>query len=95
MGGKGTGRQILRRGVALGLVLVAAWGVSLTADLSGVGGRLAALGGKPAVALLTAQLGELPGEVRGLTGWGRLLLRGSPLLRMGEEAVLESADRHV
>ena len=92
MGGKGTGRQILRRGVALGLVLVAAWGVSLTADLSGVGGRLAALGGKPAVALLTAQLGELPGEVRGLTGWGRLLLRGSPLLRMGEEAVLESGD---
>ena len=92
MGGKGTGRQILRRGVALGLVLVAAWGVSLTADLSGVGGRLAALGGKPAVALLAAQLGELPGEVRGLTGWGRLLLRGSPLLRMGEEAVLESGD---
>ena len=92
MGGKGTGRQILRRGVALGLVLVAAWGVSLTADLSGVGGRLAALGGKPAVALLTAQLGELPGEERGLTGWGRLLLRGSPLLRMGEEAVLESGD---
>ena len=36
--------RALRRGVALGLVLVACWGLSLMADLSGVKERLAALG---------------------------------------------------
>ena len=93
MGDRGTGwiGRSLRRGVALGLVLTAAWGVSLTADFSGVGGRLAELGEEPALAvsLMKSQLGVLPGEERGLTGWGRLLLKGSPLLRLGEGAVLE------
>ena len=83
--------RALRRGVALGLVLVAAWGVSLTADLSGLGNGLAALGGGPtlAVSLMASQLGELPGRERGLTGWGRLLLNASPLLAEGEEPVLK------
>ena len=93
MGEKGTGRrlQALRRGVALGLALVAVWGVSLTADLDGVRTRLTALGEEPtlAVALMTAQLGELPGREKGLTGWSRLLLDSSALLRAGERAVLE------
>ena len=93
MADKGTGRWVraLRRGVALGLALAALWGVSLTADLRGVGERLTALGERPglAVSLMAAQLGELPGRERGLTGWGRLLLEGSPLLAGGEEAVLE------
>ena len=83
--------RALRRGVALGLALAAAWGISLTADLGGVKGDLAALGEEPALAvsLMKSQLGELPGEARGLTGWGRLLLKASPLLAAGEGAVLE------
>ena len=92
MGNNGTGRagRALRRGVALGLALVAAWAVSLTADFSGVGAQLATLGEEPslAVSLMTSQLGELPGTEKGLTGWGRLLLRGSPLLAAGEGAVM-------
>ena len=80
--------RALRRGVALGLAGVAVWGVSLTADLSGVGDRLAALGEDPALAvsLLASQLGEY--DKAGLTGWGRLLLDSSPLLAQGEGAVL-------
>ena len=83
--------RALRRGVALGLALVAAWGVSLTADLTGVSLRLTALGEEPdlAVSLMASQLGALPGRERGLTGWGRLLLSGSALLAAGEEPVLE------
>ena len=82
--------RALRRGVALGLVLAAGWGISLTADLSGVGGRLAGLGEEPslAVALMASRLGELPGREKGLTGWGRLLLNSTPLLELGEERVL-------
>lgn len=83
--------RALRRGVALGLALTAVWGVSLTADLKGVKEDLTALGEEPALAvsLMKSRLGELPGETRGLTGWGRLLLKGSPLLAAGEGAVLE------
>lgn len=86
--------RALRRGVALGLALTAVWGVSLTADLREVKGNLTALGEEPALAvsLMKSQLGELPGETRGLTGWGRLLLRGSPLLAAGEGAVLARRD---
>ena len=78
MQNRGTGRvgRALRHGVALGLALTAAWGVSLTADFGGVEDQLAALG-------------ELPGEGQTLAGWGRLLLKGSPLLRLGEDAVLK------
>lgn len=83
--------RALRRGVALGLALTAVWGVSLTADLGGVTENLSALGKEPALAvsLMKSQLGELPSQKRGLTGWGRLLLRASPLLSAGEGAVLE------
>ena len=83
--------RALRRGVALGLALAAAWGVSLTADVGSVRRSLSALGERPAltVSLLAAQMGELPGGDRKLTGWGRLLLKGSPLLRLGEDAVLK------
>ena len=83
--------RALRRGVALGLALAAAWGVSLTVDPGGVKEDLTALGEEPAMAvwLMKSQLGELPGRERGLTGWGRLLLKASPLLAAGEGAVLE------
>lgn len=58
--------RALRRGVALGLVLAAAWGVSLMADLGAMGDGLAGLGEEPALAvtLMAAQLGELPGGVK-------------------------------
>ena len=88
--------RALRRGVALGLVLVACWGLSLMADLSGVKERLAALGQEPglSVSLLSSQLGELPRQTASaeLTGWGRLLLSHSALLAAGEEAVAEVRD---
>lgn len=91
MADRGTGWRALRRGVALGLAVTAAWGISLTADLAGVGGRLKSLGEEPAlaVALITSQLGELPGKEKGLSGWRRMLLKASPLLEQGEGAVLE------
>lgn len=81
----------LRRGVALGLALVAVWGVSLTVDFSTLRDKLTALGGEPglAVSLLASQLGErseLSGQ-RALKGWGRLLLSQSALLAAGEKSV--------
>ena len=90
MGGrdKKTVARALRRGVALGLVLVGVWGLSLTADLDGLGERLSRLGQEPAlaVALLESRLGAIPGE-EALTGWGKLLVDSSPLLSAGEDAV--------
>ena len=90
MGGrdKKTVGRALRRGVALGLVLVGVWGLSLTADLDGLGQRLPRLGQEPAlaVALLETRLGAIPGE-EALTGWGKLLVDSSPLLSAGEDAV--------
>ena len=85
---KKTVARALRRGVALGLVLVGVWGLSLTTDLGGLGERLSRLGQEPAlaVALLESQLGAIPGQGE-LTGWGRLLVNSSPLLSAGEEEV--------
>lgn len=92
MGGNRPYLTALRRGAALGLALVAVWGVSLTADFSGLGDRLAALGEEPtlAAALMAGQLGFSSGEreQRALTGWGRLLLGQSALLSSGEEGVV-------
>ena len=89
---KGSRRYLtaLRRGVGLGLALVAAWGISLTVDFSALGDRVTALGQSSslAVSILSGQLGQLPGEEQGLTGWGRLLLGQSPLLAAGEDEVL-------
>lgn len=90
MGGrdKKTVARALRRGVALGLVLVGVWGLSLTADLDGLGERLSRLGQEPALAvtLLESRLGAIPGE-EALTGWGKLLVDSSPLLSAEEDAV--------
>ncbi|NBI65745.1 stage II sporulation protein P [Pseudoflavonifractor sp. 60] len=77
--------RALRRGTALGLALAGVWGLSLTVDFGDAGERLET---SLAVKLLTAQMGELPGTEKGLTGWGRLLLETSPLLAAGEEEVL-------
>lgn len=82
--------RALRRGVALGLVLVAVWGVSLTVDVKGVRERMSTLGEQPllAVALMQSQLGYRPPEQQAVIGWGRLLLDRSPLLQAGEEPIL-------
>ena len=91
MGGTEHGKmgRAVRRGVALGLTLVAIWGVGLTADVGGLGEELVRLGERPALAawLMREQLGPLPGE-EALTGWGRLLVDHAPLLSAGEEGVL-------
>ncbi len=92
---KGNRRYLtaLRRGVALGLALVAVWGVSLTADFSALEKLLTDLGEEPtlAVSLLSGQMNSLPREeaAAGLTGWGRLLLGESALLAAGEEGVVK------
>ena len=90
MGGrdKKTVGRALRRGVALGLVLVGVWGLSLTADLGGLEAGLSQLGREPAlaVALLESRLGAVSRQ-EVLTGWGTLLVEGSPLLAAGEEGV--------
>ena len=84
-------QRAMRRGVGLGLAAVAVWGVTMTADLSGVTQVLRTWADRPAVAvaLLESQLGSLPQEtVQGsLTGWNRLLVGQSALLSAGQNAV--------
>ena len=83
----------LRRGVGLGLALAAAWGVSLTADLSGAWSALQrwASDSQAVVALMAGELGQPPTEtaLAGLDGWGRLLVEQSALLSAGTEAVAQ------
>ena len=83
----------LRRGVGLGLALAAAWGVSLTADLSGAWSALQrwASDSQAVVALMAGELGQPPAEtaLAGLDGWGRLLVEQSALLSAGTEAVAQ------
>ena len=61
MAGKGELGRALRRGAALGLSLVAVWGVGMTVDLGALGEQLAILGERQelAVSLMAAQLGEV------------------------------------
>ena len=72
--------RALRRGTALGLVLTAAWAVSLTADISALGEGLSALGGGHtlAVSLMTSQLGPLPGWMSRRPPGPRFLTAPSP-----------------
>ena len=88
--GRGLGRAV-RRGVALGLTGAALWCMSWAADLTGWLGRAKAAGEEPAVAvaLLSSQL-EGGARTDKLSGWGRLLLEQSALLRAG---VGSAADR--
>ena len=84
-------QRALRRGIGLGLAVVAVWGVAMTADLSGVKEVLRTWADRPAVAvaLLESQLGSLPQEAAqgSLTGWNRLLVGQSALLSAGQGAV--------
>lgn len=76
--------RAVRRGIGLGLVVTALWCVSLTVDLSGGTERMDGEE-RPCLALtvLQGELGRAP-DGRKLEGWGRLLLRWSPMLAQGE-----------
>lgn len=90
MKGKGQYRAALRRGVALGLALVAFWGIGHTVDFQALGTSAAQRIGDSglAVKLLAHQLGDVEEKEQALTGLSRLLLFQSSLLAEGEEEVL-------
>ena len=80
----------LRRGVALGLALVALWGIGHTVDFQALGTSAAQRIGDSglAVKLLAHQLGSVEEKEQALTGLSRLLLFQSSLLAEGEEEIL-------
>ena len=82
----------MRRGVGLGMGLVAAWGLAATVDLSGAAGSLTALAQTPAVLvdLLAQEVGVPPesGGLEGVDSLGRLFLAQSALLDGQEDKVL-------
>ena len=84
---KGQGRwtRMLRRGVALFLTTVTVWVLSLTADMGAAAETFRTLAESPAFvsAALRAELGSLPEEESGLTGWQKLVLGQSPTLSAG------------
>ena len=84
---KGQGRwtRMLRRGVALFLTTVTVWVLSRTADMGAAAETFRTLAESPAFvsAALRAELGNLPEEEAGLTGWQKLVLGQSPTLSAG------------
>ena len=84
---KGQGRwtRLLRRGVALFLATVTVWVLSLTADIGAAAETFRTLAESPTFvsAALRAELGDLPAEDQGLTGWQKLILGQSPSLSAG------------
>ena len=84
---KGQGRwtRLLRRGVALFLATVTVWVLSLTADMGAAAEAFRTLAESPTFvsAALRAELGDLPVEDQGLTGWQKLILGQSPSLSAG------------
>ena len=97
--GQGQWTKLLRRSVALFLATVTVWVLSLTADMGAAAETFRTLAESPAFvsAALRAELGNLPEEESGLTGWERLALSQSPTLlagiggRGGEEAAQPAA----
>lgn len=96
MGDKGRRKDALRplrRGVGLGLALVAVWGIGLTADLSGAWAALQrwASSSQAAVTLVAGELGQTPEDtvLAGLDGWGQLLVEQSAFLSAGTQAVAQ------
>ena len=81
--------RLLRRSLALALVVTTVWLVGLTADLSGLSRSLEGLAQDAgfAVALLQAELPQSQQEENSLGGWQRLVLAQSPLLAHRQEAV--------
>ena len=84
---KGQGRwtRLLRRGIALFLATVTVWVLSLTADIGAAAEAFRTLAESPTFvsAALRAELGDLPAEDQGLTGWQKLILGQSPSLSAG------------
>lgn len=84
---KGQGRwtRLLRRGIALFLATVTVWVLSLTADIGAAAETFRTLAESPTFvsAALRAELGDLPVEDQGLTGWQKLILGQSPSLSAG------------
>ncbi len=84
---KGQGRwtRLLRRGIALFLATVTVWVLSLTADIGAAAETFRTLAESPTFvsAALRAELGDLPAEDQGLTGWQKLILSQSPSLSAG------------
>lgn len=84
---KGQGRwtRLLRRGIALFLATVTVWVLSLTADIGAAAESFRTLAESPTFvsAALRAELGDLPAEDQGLTGWQKLILGQSPSLSAG------------
>lgn len=83
--------RAVRRGLALGLAVTALWCLGWTANFSG-GKHVAQLQTEErsmTLAMMRRRLGPVPGEERGLEGWGRRLLQYSPILEQGEKQVLE------
>ena len=86
----GTYLTALRRGVALGLVVTALWGVGQMTAVSAPSVQSGFFNPPSGVrvALLRRQLGDEGEKKEALSGWGRLLFAQSPLLAAGEEDVL-------
>ena len=84
---KGQGRwtRLLRRGIALFLATVTVWVLSLTADIGAAAETFRTLAESSTFvsAALRAELGDLPAEDQGLTGWQKLILGQSPSLSAG------------
>lgn len=83
--GQGQWTRLLRRGIALFLATVTVWVLSLTADIGAAAETFRTLAESPTFvsAALRAELGDLPAEDQGLTGWQKLILGQSPSLSAG------------
>ena len=86
--------RLLRRSAALFLATLAVWALLLVSGGGSAAGALRGLGENPGFvsAALALELGQAPGEtgpLAGLDGWGRLVVRQSPLLLAGGEAAAE------
>ncbi|WP_297720015.1 stage II sporulation protein P [Intestinimonas sp.] len=86
--------RLVRRGVALFLATVTVWVLALTADMGAAAEAIRTLAESPAFvsAALQAELGDLPEEEGGLTGWPKLVLNQSPALSAGVGRVEPAED---
>ena len=90
--------RALRRGVGLGLGLVAVWGLTATVDFTGAAGSLETLAQTPGVLvdLLAQEVGVLPEHeaLAGVDRLGRLFLAQSAFLDGQEDRVLAWEQAH-
>src|SRR5699024_10925095 len=89
--------RLLRRSAALFLATLAVWALLLVSGGGSAAGALRGLGENPdfVSAALALELGQAPpedGPLAGLDGWGRLVVRQSPLLLAGGAAAAEQPE---